>query len=55
MCEKKAQVKRALFSQSSVCEISFTGKQAMQDAVRGLPLTSSEVGDEQIHGSNDER
>jgi hypothetical protein len=54
MCEKSAQLKRALFSQSSGYRSSGTGKQAVQDAVRALPWVSPEVGDEQIHGSNNE-
>lgn len=52
MCEKRAQWKRALFSQFSGCGTAFTSKQAAHDVVRALPCVSTEVGDEQIHGNN---
>jgi hypothetical protein len=37
MCEKRAQLKRALFSQSNGRMTYFTGKQAAQDVARALP------------------
>jgi hypothetical protein len=52
MCEKSAQLQRALFSQLRGGETAFTSKHAVQDVVRALPCVSTEVGDEQIHGNN---